>query len=177
MTIGDGDNTVIFEYNKNLLVGLGHVAINIGTLTTAAEVRDATMSAINGIGTCEDSFDLCALDTDCPGLGTCQGGPNNNDPCDDDVDCPSGTCEDHEQCIDFSIDINATAGIGTTIINLVNGEVGTQGNVSITETLNDVEFAVTGMAGGAGRDCIAGTGCKSNDDCVSGVCNASKVCN
>jgi cysteine-rich repeat protein len=49
---------------------------------------------------------------------------------------------------------------------------GSPGNQPIIETVSDTEFVATGMQGGAGRDCLSGVGCGSDDDCASGTCGS-----
>jgi hypothetical protein len=48
-----------------------------------------------------------------------------------------------------TLDITATSG-GTGIVTLTNDTYGTVGNVTITETVTDAKFAVSGMSSGAG---------------------------
>jgi hypothetical protein len=50
------------------------------------------------------------------------------------------------------------------------------GNQPIVETVSDGGFMVFGMSGGRGRDCGAGIGCSSNDDCAPGLACAGDMC-
>jgi cysteine-rich repeat protein len=50
------------------------------------------------------------------------------------------------------------------------------GNQTITDTITNPDFIVTGMSGGAGGDCASTIGCNTNDDCQSGTCKADKTC-
>jgi cysteine-rich repeat protein len=70
--------------------------------------------------------------------------------------------------------ITATNSSGT--VNLTNDRASVAGNAPIIETVVTPNFTVNGMSGGAGGDCPSGTGCKTNNDCVSGVCGAGSTC-
>lgn len=51
-TLNDGVNpAVIFEFDKNASVTAGHIAVDISAATTANDVRDAIISAVNGAPT------------------------------------------------------------------------------------------------------------------------------
>jgi cysteine-rich repeat protein len=67
--------------------------------------------------------------------------------------------------------ITASSG-GAAAVDLVNDVVGEAGNQTIVETVADSGFTVTGMSGGAARDCAAGVGCVGNSDCTSGTCTS-----
>jgi cysteine-rich repeat protein len=70
-----------------------------------------------------------------------------------------------------SLAINAAVNSTMTRqVLLTNGNPGSIGNLSITETVANTDFVVSGMAGGVGYNCDPGTGCGSNADCQSGVC-------
>jgi cysteine-rich repeat protein len=43
------------------------------------------------------------------------------------------------------------------------------GNVPVMETVMDTDFVVNGLSGGAGADCVTGTGCKATADCAPGL--------
>jgi cysteine-rich repeat protein len=58
------------------------------------------------------------------------------------------------------------------VIRLKNNyHPGGLGNQRITETVSNDGFVVMGMENGTGRDCPKGTGCKSGNDCASGLCS------
>ncbi|HSK00579.1 MAG TPA: hypothetical protein VK932_05035, partial [Kofleriaceae bacterium] len=65
--------------------------------------------------------------------------------------------------------ITASAGTGAVVV-LAHDLFTGLGNVAITETVSDPDFAVTGMSGGAGGDCSAGETCAIDEDCESNVC-------
>jgi len=67
------------------------------------------------------------------------------------------------------------SGTGTTV-SLTNDQQGSFGNVAITETVSNVGFVVSGMAGGVGADCTNGTGCGSTTDCQPGLTCTSHTC-
>lgn len=51
------------------------------------------------------------------------------------------------------------------------------GNRTITHTVTNGTFAVTGMSGGAAGDCGSNVGCTQNADCASGTClMATQTC-
>jgi hypothetical protein len=162
------------------------VPILIALNDSADVVRSATIDAIDDAGgllkRCADDGSLCAIDNDCA-QGTCaQGGGNCDDTNEDGVDdvCPPvgggpRTCNHTVQCESISLDITALAGTGVTVINLTNTRFGTSGNQSINETVNDVEFGVSGMTGGTGGDCANGQACRSDADCTSAKCTGN-VC-
>jgi len=50
-----------------------------------------------------------------------------------------------------TLDITATSG-GENVVSLVNGALGTAGNVAIVSTVADVDFVVSGMSGGVDND-------------------------
>lgn len=56
-----------------------------------------------------------------------------------------------------ALDITATSG-GSGIVTLTHDRVGTVGNQTITETVTNAQFAVSGMSGGAGDVAILGAG-------------------
>ena len=65
---------------------------------------------------------------------------------------------------------------GSTVV-LINDEPGAIGNISLIESVQDQAFFVEGMSGGAGRNCVAGTGCSRSDDCFPGlVCGLDGTC-
>ena len=69
--------------------------------------------------------------------------------------------------------LDITAAPGTTAqVLLTNDHLSSIGNKPIgrTGTLA-TGFTFTDMLGGAGGDCLNGTGCKSDDDCESGHCD------
>jgi hypothetical protein len=69
------------------------------------------------------------------------------------------------------LDITATIDTNNDAkVDLVNKHKSVHGTQPIGGTNN---LTITGMTGGAAGDCTAGVGCKTGDDCVSGVCLAS----
>jgi len=70
-----------------------------------------------------------------------------------------------------TLDITAAPG-STSQVLLTNGHLSSLGNKPIgrTGTLA-AGFTFADMLGGAGGDCVNGTGCKSDDDCASGHCD------
>jgi cysteine-rich repeat protein len=62
------------------------------------------------------------------------------------------------------------------LVILTNNSLTGLGNQSITKTIANGDFVVSGMSGGAGGDCSAGVACSTNADCASGVCTGAKVC-
>lgn len=100
--LDDGTNpAVTFEYDvAGDGVGGGNVQINVSGDTTADEVRDTTITAINGAG---------------------------------------------------SLNISAANG-GAGRVRVYNDNVGTAGNQTITESVADAGFTVSGMSGGMDED-------------------------
>jgi hypothetical protein len=98
-TINDGTNApVVFEFDKNGSITPGNTAVNIAAAVTTSDVRDAIISAVNGVGS--------------------------------------------------ALFVTASDG-GTSTVNLVNDQKGSVGNQTITETVFNAGFIVTGMSGGA----------------------------
>ncbi len=77
-----------------------------------------------------------------------------------------------------TLDITATD-LGGAGLLLTNQHPGARGNVAIqvTGSPDADEWFVTGMSGGAGRDCAVDVGCKSGSDCLSGNCGGDNLCN
>jgi cysteine-rich repeat protein len=74
------------------------------------------------------------------------------------------------------LDITAISTNGS-VVNLRHERFTKLGNVTITETVTNLDFGVTGMSGGAGGDCTSGQVCQSDNDCLSNVCvTATKLC-
>jgi cysteine-rich repeat protein len=62
-------------------------------------------------------------------------------------------------------------------VSLIHDLAGTFGNRPISENVASSGFRVSGMSGGAGRDCAQGTRCTQDADCQPNlVCNSSRVC-
>jgi len=60
---------------------------------------------------------------------------------------------------------------------LVHEFAGTFGNRPISESVANTFFTVSGMSGGAGRDCAQGIGCTQDADCQPNlVCKSSRIC-
>jgi hypothetical protein len=74
--------------------------------------------------------------------------------------------------------ITAEAGTQEGQVVLTNDNDWGGGNRAITDQVSNAGFTHTGMSGGAGYDCLGGTGCTSGDDCdenfvcTMGVCSA-----
>lgn len=71
--------------------------------------------------------------------------------------------------------MNATQigpGATGTVVRLDHQVATALGNVPITTSGVPEAFYVSGMSGGAARDCGPGDACASDDDCVSGSCSA-----
>jgi len=63
------------------------------------------------------------------------------------------------------------------IVTLTNELEGTYGNQLIGENVANSSFRVSGMSGGAGYDCLQGTGCTWNKDCDPTLqCVAGNTC-
>ena len=65
--------------------------------------------------------------------------------------------------------------VGDNLVSLSNDRFSALGNVAITESVTTSDFAVSGMSGGAGGNCIAGIGCNADADCASANCQ-NHVC-
>lgn len=62
-------------------------------------------------------------------------------------------------------------------VTLIHDLEGAFGNKPLSETVANSFFRVTGMSGGAGRDCGQGIGCTQDADCQPNlVCKPSRVC-
>ncbi|WP_309894556.1 DUF4215 domain-containing protein [Archangium sp.] len=73
------------------------------------------------------------------------------------------------------LEISATT--SSNLVQLTHDWTGALGNQPLTETVVNAGFRVSGMAGGAGYDCAAGTRCRSNADCTpSLVCGPTGTC-
>ncbi|HET7499542.1 MAG TPA: DUF4215 domain-containing protein, partial [Kofleriaceae bacterium] len=75
---------------------------------------------------------------------------------------------------DLQITTALISGFG--LVTLQHQRPTSAGNVTITETVNNAAFVVSGMSGGVGGDCPTNLGCASGDDCLSGVCTAARTC-
>jgi hypothetical protein len=63
------------------------------------------------------------------------------------------------------------------VVRLEHRSHGSYGNQQIIERVQEAEFQVTGLSGGQGADCPAGTHCRSHDDCAPGLtCLPNAVC-
>jgi hypothetical protein len=71
--------------------------------------------------------------------------------------------------------ITAAAGDEDGDIVLTNDHIGSVGNQQNTELVSHVSFTLTDMTGGAGYDCLLGTGCLLPTACASMVCE-NEVC-
>jgi hypothetical protein len=67
------------------------------------------------------------------------------------------------------LEIDAEVDGDSRAVSLTHKHVGSSGNQPIFETVRNRGFTVTGMVGGAGRDCPENVGCKSSDDCAAGL--------
>jgi hypothetical protein len=77
----------------------------------------------------------------------------------------------------FTLHITAsTVDLSGSVVNLTHDLFTNIGNITITETVTDTDFAVSGMSGGAGGDCAAGQTCRVDADCVSNFCQSNGVC-
>ncbi len=65
---------------------------------------------------------------------------------------------------------------GGAIVTLTHDRLSSLGNQTVTDTVVDAGFVVSGLSGGVAGDCTTGIGCSGNDDCASGTCNAG-TCN
>jgi hypothetical protein len=63
-----------------------------------------------------------------------------------------------------ALHITAASGTGGIVL-LTHDDATTLGNIAITETVADVDYAVSGMTGGAGGNCATGQECQQNIDC------------
>lgn len=68
----------------------------------------------------------------------------------------------------------AVSSVGDSVY-ITAQQPGSAGNQPIGHFPLGSALVFSGMAGGAGRDCVTGTGCTSNDDCSSRTCDAG-VC-
>jgi cysteine-rich repeat protein len=74
-----------------------------------------------------------------------------------------------------TLEISATT--SSTIVLLTHDWTGAFGNRPLTKSVSNTGFRVSGMAGGAGYDCAAGTRCRNNADCApSLVCGPGGTC-
>jgi len=71
-----------------------------------------------------------------------------------------------------SLLITASNGATSTVVALTHDTASSLGNVAITTSVDEETFLVSGMSGGAGRDCGAGVECSVNGDCASNVCTS-----
>lgn len=62
---------------------------------------------------------------------------------------------------------------GAGVVTLTHDRLSSAGNQTVTETVTDAGFVVSGLSGGVAGDCPATTGCSSGDDCLSGSCGSS----
>ena len=75
----------------------------------------------------------------------------------------------------MTLEISATT--SSNLVQLTHDWTGALGNQPLTESVANTGFRVSGMAGGAGYDCAAGTRCRSNADCAySLVCGPGGTC-
>jgi hypothetical protein len=58
-------------------------------------------------------------------------------------------------------------------VDLTNDVAGSRGNQNILTNAATNRLTVSGMSGGGGFDCAAGTGCAQNEDCSSSTCSAT----
>jgi cysteine-rich repeat protein len=73
--------------------------------------------------------------------------------------------------------LRITASPGGEVASLAHDLDGAFGNRPISEAVSNSFFRVTGMSGGAGRDCARGTGCAQDADCQPNlVCKPTRVC-
>jgi cysteine-rich repeat protein len=63
------------------------------------------------------------------------------------------------------------------VVNLLNDANGAHGNTTIGDTVADAGFTVTNFTGGVAKDCTTGTGCVSDNDCVTTCNSTSHQCN
>ncbi len=179
-TLDDGFNDpVTFEYINTTQAGAVSAAQNVPISFVdgdgAATLRTLTADAINNVAStnrCSVTGEVCNVPGDCA-MGFCTG--DGTTVCTSNGNCsPSnGTCA--ITCDPITLEIGASPGLASTVLDLLNDRFSAVGNTTLNETVNDVEFVLTDMTGGAGGDCGVGEVCKSNEDCESQTCTAG-VC-
>lgn len=74
-----------------------------------------------------------------------------------------------------TVAIDATLGASSATVELRNRRATSRGNQPITATGRiATRFHFAGMLGGQGGDCATGIGCKTGDDCTSGMCTGGR---
>jgi hypothetical protein len=81
------------------------------------------------------------------------------------------------QSINGHVLLSITAADSTgSVVQLTHDRQTSLGNTASVNTVADSDFGNSDMTGGQGGDCVAGTECQINADCISNVCLATKTC-
>ena len=120
-TISDGTTSTVFAFHVTGAYApvVGEVEVDVTAAVTANDVRDAIITAVQGVA---------------------------------------------------SFFVTATSG-GASTVTLTNDNVGTAGNVVVTDTVVDAGFTHTGMAGGVDADALTAAEASTDADDILGLLN------